>query len=110
MNLTHISKEAYDTACAKGFHPQSVMMEAPKCRDMKYMATRIALIHSEASEALEELRNIPFDREAFGEELADTIIRIADLAYIAGVDLELQVFQKMEKNKTREHRHGGRAL
>lgn len=66
----------------------------------------IALIHSEASEALEAFRNR--DKENFTEELADTLIRILDLSYGLGLDMDKAVREKLEKNKTRGFRHGGK--
>lgn len=111
MNLTFdLSKEGYETAKEKGFHPDNIIASVGQCRDFPYMATRIALIHSEASEALEELRNTPFDLGNFSDELADILIRVGDLAWLAGVDLEGAVSKKMAYNKTRQHRHGGRTL
>lgn len=66
----------------------------------------ISLIHSEASEALEDYRE--GDREHFGEELADVIIRVLDLAHGVGVDLDAEVERKNEINKGRGYRHGGK--
>jgi len=42
------------------------------------------------------------------EELADTIIRVLDLAAGAGLDLEGAVRAKMAYNETRPYRHGGK--
>lgn len=44
--------------------------------------------------------------EGFGVELADAVIRIADLAYLTGVDLGALVLEKMTYNATRPHKHG----
>ena len=66
----------------------------------------IALIHSEASEALEAFR--ANDRANFGEELADILIRVLDCAPGLGVDIDAEVRNKLEKNKTRGYRHGGK--
>lgn len=110
MNLNTLAREAFYIARDHGFHPDSIVASAGDCRDISYMATRIALTHSELSEALEELRIKPLSRSSFGEELADVIIRVADLAHIAGVDLEREVENKMWKNKGREYQHGGKAL
>ena len=43
-------------------------------------------------------------------ELADCVIRIADMAELLGIDLEGCIRVKMEYNKTRPHRHGGKAI
>lgn len=67
-------------------------------------ATRLMLIVSEVSEALEALRN--GDNENLREELADIIIRTCDLAGGLGIDLEEELIAKVEKNKKRPYKHG----
>lgn len=44
----------------------------------------------------------------FGTELADILIRVADLADEFDVDLVEEVDRKMRYNATRPHRHGGK--
>lgn len=68
----------------------------------------LALIHSEVSEALEAFRKD--DRANFDEELADVVIRVLDCAGGLGIDLETAILKKLEKNKTRGHRHGGKRV
>lgn len=90
----------------------------------------LALIHSEVSEALEELRKgfapddlffeVPGDlgltkRYAPGlkpagvpSELADVIIRVLDACGAWGVDIQQAVDLKMEYNRSRPYRHGGK--
>lgn len=65
----------------------------------------LALIHSEVTEALEADRR---EQENFGEELADIVIRVADLAGEEGIDLEREVEEKMAKNADRPELHGGK--
>jgi len=72
-----------------------------------YVTTKLCLIHSEISEAMEGLRKgLPDDhlphRPMFDVELADAIIRIADLAGALGVDLGSVVEEKMEYNAKRQ--------
>lgn len=67
-----------------------------------------AMIHSEASEATEAVRNN--DRANFEEEIGDTIIRCLDVAHGLGIDIDRVVKAKLEKNKTRGFRHGGKAI
>ena len=66
----------------------------------------LCLIHSEVSEALEAYRS--GDRFSFGRELADIVIRVLDAAGGYGIDLEQQITEKHEFNKSRLHRHGGK--
>lgn len=44
--------------------------------------------------------------EGFGVELADAVIRIADLAYLTGIDLEALIREKHQYNATRPYKHG----
>lgn len=74
--------------------------------DATINAVKIALIHSEISEALEGVRKGKQDdhlphRTAFEVELADAIIRICDLAGANGLDLGGAVAEKMEYNRQR---------
>ena len=68
----------------------------------------IALIHSEASEALEAFRE--GERQHFAEELADVLIRVLDLATGLGIDMDAEVAAKLNKHRTRGHRHGGKRV
>lgn len=70
--------------------------------------TGLALLHTEVSEAMEAFRED--DREGFGEELADVLIRLLDLAKGCKVDLDVEVLAKMAKNRKRPHRHGGKRV
>jgi NTP pyrophosphatase (non-canonical NTP hydrolase) len=72
----------------------------------------IALVHSELSEALEGLRhgNPPSEHipefSAAEEEMADAVIRIADMCAARGWDLQGAIESKMEFNKGRPRKHG----
>lgn len=72
------------------------------------LGTLLALIHSEVSEALEAVRRQ--DRPNFQEELADVLIRVLDVAGGLGVDMGAVVRAKLERNKQRGYRHGGKAF
>ena len=81
----------------------------PECWEDSYRIPAIlALITSEVSEALEGFRLN--DRENFAEELADVLIRVLDCAGGLGIDLDRCVREKMEKNRHRGYRHGGKRV
>ena len=69
---------------------------------------KLALITSEISEALEAYRKK--DRENFEEEMADALIRILDTAGGMGIDMDYAVAKKLEVNRTRGYRHGGKKV
>lgn len=93
-------------------------------------AEDIALIHSEASEALEDIRKgLKLDAlmfktpEGFSEhgdprdkpvgvpsEMADIIIRVLHFCGKHGIDIEHAVNVKMAYNNSRPYMHGGKKL
>lgn len=68
--------------------------------------TLLCLIHSEISEALEAHRHD--DWANFKEELADALIRIFDMCAAFDIDIEHELRRKMDINKERPYRHGGK--
>lgn len=68
----------------------------------------IALIHSEASEALEAFRKD--DPDNFLEEMADIVIRVLDCVGAFDADFQEIVLDKIEGNRGRGHRHGGKRV
>lgn len=76
----------------------------------------IALMHSELSEALENIRHgcPPSDKipefSGVEEEYADCIIRILDASYKRGYRIGEAILAKMEHNKCRSYKHGGKSF
>jgi NTP pyrophosphatase (non-canonical NTP hydrolase) len=67
------------------------------------VAEKIALIHSEVSEAFEAYRHKNIDgKDGFKEELGDAVQRILHLAGIFGIDIEAEILKKIESNKGRK--------
>ena len=93
MQISEMVKLAHGNAREKGFWDEP-----------REVGTILALIHSEVSEALEAHRHGDYDE--FAEELADILIRVADLAGGSGIDLQQAVIDKMDYNSRRERMHG----
>ncbi len=67
------------------------------------VAEKIALIHSEISEAFEAYRHKNIDgKDGFEEELGDAVQRILHLCGIMGVDIEKAILKKIDYNKDRK--------
>jgi len=96
------------TSRAKGFWDHEVLdVDPAEMREIKnpsIYGEKIALMHSELSEALEACRD--GDRDQEEEELADTIIRILDYCHARGFSMDKAVYAKMERNTQRPHLHG----
>jgi NTP pyrophosphatase (non-canonical NTP hydrolase) len=122
MNMNELGQEINEWAIGNGFY------EPDKVRDFD---GHIALVHSEVSEALEEWRdgrgfteiyfheNRPeytpetsvlygWKPEGIPIELADIIIRVLDLCAYHKIDIERAVRLKVDYNKMRSYRNGGK--
>ena len=76
--------------------------------DPNKLAAKLALVHSEISEALEAIRKS--DLENFLEELIDGMIRILDIAGAFSDDLTGIMYDKIAVNANRGYKHGGKKL
>ena len=90
MNIDQIAKQNYEWVEKMGWHNKTPL-EA------------LALIASEVGEAINECRN-ESPTDAFGEELADIVLRVLDLAHWQGVSIEKEILLKMKKNDQRGSR------
>lgn len=68
------------------------------------IGNRLMLITGEVAEAHEALRKN--DINNFREEIADVIIRCLDLCGGLEIDIQTEIYKKMEKNKSRPYKHG----
>lgn len=114
MNINDMASSAHKNSIVHGFW-DGVLPEDPHV-----IPEKIALIHSEVSEALEVYREhgdapiadpmfAPTGKPiGFDSELADIIIRVGDLAGHLGIDLEGAIRTKMAYNAGRPHKHGKR--
>ena len=85
--INSIGKEQWRWVEEMGWHNKTVLES-------------LALIGSEVGEAVNECRG-ECPTNAFGEELADIIMRTADLAVDHGIDLASEIEKKTLKNQER---------
>lgn len=107
--LTDLGEEINSINRANGWNvciPEDWLHEFPHGDQTYKLCTTMALIHSEVSEATEAIRKR--DRENFEEELADVFIRVMDCAHGLGINLAPVIRAKLDKNKNRGYRHGGK--
>jgi NTP pyrophosphatase (non-canonical NTP hydrolase) len=105
MTLGEMVAQCYQQAVDKGWVEKDVTV-----------IEQVALIHSEASEALESWRDKQplswTDSEGkpqgVASEYADILIRIGHYCRQLGIDLEYEVRRKLAFNAGRPYRHGGK--
>lgn len=105
MDIKQIQKEIHQNAVEHGWWEEE-----------RNFGELIALVHSELSEALEEVRkgqgaNVTYyseggKPEGVPSELADVVIRVMDMCEHFGIDLEEIIQIKHEYNKKRPYKHG----
>lgn len=88
VDLQALQKEVMRNKLEKGFNTTDIALEF--CR-----------AYEELSEAFAKLNK---HEEGVGEEFADVVIFILGMSEILDIDLETELFQKIEKNKHRQYK------
>ena len=114
LNLNEMAETIFNSNKEVGWWSEedisNARMKTPENKYTKQgamlIASKLALVHSEVSEALEGTRkglkddHLPH-RDMFVVELADTVIRILDLCGARGLDIDGAVKEKYAYNKQR---------
>ena len=93
LNLKQLTALILEQAKQKGFgtKPEEINV-----------GEKIALIHSEVSEAYEAYRHKNIDgKDGFKEELGDVIQRVLHLCGIFEIDIEAEIIKKYQSNQNR---------
>lgn len=102
--------EVHALAVEKGWY-EGVDMSNPPA---DWLPARLALVHAELSEALEEYRQTGLPPRGkitpIVTELADAVIRIFDISGALDLPIIEAIAQKHQFNATRPHRHGGKVV
>lgn len=133
-SISALQVRAYRQSAEAGFHDGEPTEAGPE--RLANDAMKMALIHSEVSEALEELRagydpretvyrigHASFPEQAYSpegrplrkpegvpSEMADIVIRVLDYCGSRGIDLESMILEKLDYNATRGKMHGGKSF
>lgn len=127
LGIEQLVTQSYWTAREHGWWEAWPLAMTMRRQESSRIAEKIALMHSELSEALEEVRKkdnhglglyhalAPGEPEhpkpeGFVVELADVMIRIADLCGALNLDLEGAIQAKLAYNETRSYKHGGKTI
>lgn len=120
LTVVEVVRAAHENSKHKGFWDDQRTADADDAapldveRVRRTIPEKLALIHSEVSEALEDYRDgamvTTVDTKGkpvgFPSELADIVIRICNLSGALGIDLDEEIAQKMRYNATRSRKHG----
>ena len=101
-NINALSRKVFEAAHEKGFW--DTYDKVPEDVKPQIVAAKLMLCVTELSEACEDLR--VGNTEHFKEEIADTIIRLADICGGLGIDIDAEIDKKSKKNADRPKLHG----
>lgn len=118
--LSTLGHKSHANAVTKGFYAdyERVRSRLGSAQDRAFLdnlwrLARLALVHSEISEAVEAIRDgsvsgttVNGKPEGLPAELADAVIRIAGFAAHQGIDLDKAIRDKSAYNETRPQGHG----
>lgn len=105
--IQNLQDNIYEGNVKAGWWSNLTTGEAAPKGDVTLILSKLALVHSEVSEALEGVRKGLMDdklphRPMAEVEVADAIIRLLDLAGHEGWDVAGAIQEKLEYNKTRK--------
>lgn len=115
--INELAAEISQTAEEKGF------WDIEEVGEIGLIALKLALVHSEVTEALVVHRNdyenegeqndiltnmTSIQEDDFVGELADIVIRVLDITGYYDLDIGNAIIGKMEANRSRPYRHGKR--
>lgn len=104
LPLNQLAAEIHEINVSKGFDFDAT--------DPRAVTEKLCLVHSELSEALEELRDGNPERvvngkpEGVGAECIDVLVRTLHILHKRGVDIDALMRAKLEFNKGRGYLHG----
>ena len=106
MTLNKLAEEIHNNSVKHGWYEED-----------RTLGDIISLCHCELSEAIEAYRNnepLEWDNkgkpDGIAVEMLDCVIRIFDYLAFLSVDIDDIIKRKMEYNKVRPYKHGGKVM